>query len=112
MDVTAAAIGAGRAQQFSPCNLQVNSFTAALVAQGDILFAHLHEFPLGLRFGLTGFTSPHSLPGRWRQVGERTSERAYWYADVREVQDRTLVPMAVIVDGTRGFAPGPQEVKR
>jgi hypothetical protein len=57
-----------RAQQFNPCTLQLNSFVAAVVSQGDILFAPLDRFPFGLAFGLTGFTSSHCLPGRWREA--------------------------------------------
>jgi hypothetical protein len=59
-----------RAQQFNPRNLQINSFTAAVVAQGDILFAPLDRFPYGLAFALTGFTAPQCLPGCWRAILE------------------------------------------
>jgi hypothetical protein len=57
-----------RGQQFNPCTLQLNSFTAAVVAQSDVLFTPLDKFPYVLRFGLTGFTSPDRLLGRWREL--------------------------------------------
>jgi hypothetical protein len=57
-----------RAQQFSHCTLQINTLTAAVVSLGDIPYAPLDQFPSGLRFGLTGFTAPQCLPGRWREV--------------------------------------------
>jgi hypothetical protein len=52
-----------RTQQFNPSNLQINSFTTAVISHGDILYAPLDHFPFGLRFGLTGFTSPQYVPG-------------------------------------------------
>jgi hypothetical protein len=35
--------------------IRCNSFTAAVISQGDILYAPADRFPIGLAFGLTGF---------------------------------------------------------
>jgi hypothetical protein len=58
-----------KAQNYYPSRPAIQSFVAAVIAQGDIAFSDPNKFP-SMELGISGITEHRALPGRWQHILE------------------------------------------